>query len=99
MGRLMVDRPVAAGHEVVGLGRTAEARKALASAGASLVAEANAVAEKADVVCVCVFSDEQVREVSSAGNRCPSRTLPSIRCDAGYVTAVTGWGRCSTWCR
>ena len=56
----MVDRLVAAGHEVVVLGRTAEVRQALAGAGASPVADANAVAEKASVVCVCVFSDEQV---------------------------------------
>jgi 3-hydroxyisobutyrate dehydrogenase-like beta-hydroxyacid dehydrogenase len=63
----MVDRLVAAGHEVTVLGRTPEAREALAAAGARPVAEAGAVAEKADVACVCVFSDEQVREVCLAG--------------------------------
>jgi len=67
MGRPMVDRLVAAGHEVVVLGRTAAARQALACAGASPVADANAVAEKADVVCVCLFSDEQVRAVALDG--------------------------------
>src|SRR6516165_5678276 len=63
MGRPMVDRLVAAGHEVAVLGRTSAARDALGAAGARPVAEAAAVAKMADVVCVCVFSDEQVREV------------------------------------
>jgi 3-hydroxyisobutyrate dehydrogenase-like beta-hydroxyacid dehydrogenase len=63
----MIGRLIAAGHEVTALGRTAEAREALAAAGARPVAEAGAVAEKADVACVCVFSDEQVRAVCLAG--------------------------------
>src|SRR5712675_55904 len=67
MGRPMVDRLVAAGHEVTVLGRTASAREALGAAGAHPVAEASAVAEKADVVCVCVFSDEQVRSAAIGG--------------------------------
>src|SRR5258708_32038526 len=67
MGRPMVDRLVAAGHAVTVLGRTAQAREALLSAGARPVAEASSVAEKADVVCVCVFSDEQVRSVALDG--------------------------------
>jgi 3-hydroxyisobutyrate dehydrogenase-like beta-hydroxyacid dehydrogenase len=60
----MVDRLIAAGHEVTVLGRSGDAREALRAAGARPVSAAAAVAEKADVVCVCVFSDEQVREVT-----------------------------------
>jgi 3-hydroxyisobutyrate dehydrogenase-like beta-hydroxyacid dehydrogenase len=67
MGRPMVDRLVAAGHEVTVLGRSADARRSLRSAGARPVSEAAAVAEKADVTCVCVFSDEQVRSVCLDG--------------------------------
>ena len=63
----MVDRLVAAGHEVTVLGRSPQARAALGAAGAHPVAEASAVAEKSDVVCVCVFSDEQVRSVALDG--------------------------------
>lgn len=63
MGRPMVDRLVAAGHEVRVLGRTPQARQALREAGAVAVDGAAAVAGPADVVCVCVFSDEQVRDV------------------------------------
>jgi 3-hydroxyisobutyrate dehydrogenase-like beta-hydroxyacid dehydrogenase len=67
MGRPMVDRLVAAGHEVTVLGRTEQAREALLSAGARPVAEASAVAAKADVVCLCVFSDEQVSSIALDG--------------------------------
>lgn len=63
MGRPMVDRLVAAGHEVRVLGRTPDARSALAEAGAVPVAELAAVADRADVVGVCVLNDAQVREV------------------------------------
>jgi 3-hydroxyisobutyrate dehydrogenase-like beta-hydroxyacid dehydrogenase len=64
MGRPMVDRLVAAGHEVAVLGRSPEALQALRLAGGYPVAETAAVARKADVVCACVFSDEQVRSVA-----------------------------------
>jgi len=67
MGRPMVDRLVAAGHEVTVLGRTAQSRDSLGAAGAHPVAEAGGVAEKADVVCLCVFNDEQVRSIALNG--------------------------------
>ncbi|MBE1535487.1 NAD(P)-dependent oxidoreductase [Actinomadura algeriensis] len=67
MGRPMVDRLVRAGHEVRVLGRTAEARAALAAAGAHPVADVAAVGEDADAVLVCVFDDAQVRDVCVDG--------------------------------
>jgi 3-hydroxyisobutyrate dehydrogenase-like beta-hydroxyacid dehydrogenase len=63
MGRPMVDRLVAAGHEVRALGRSAAARESLREAGAHPVAQVSEVGSGAAVVCVCVFSDEQVRQV------------------------------------
>jgi 3-hydroxyisobutyrate dehydrogenase-like beta-hydroxyacid dehydrogenase len=63
----MVDRLVAAGHEVAVLGRSRQAREALQSAAARPVAEASAVAAQADVVCVCVFNDDQVRSIAIEG--------------------------------
>jgi len=63
MGRPMVDRLVASGHEVRVLGRSPEARAALRTAGAVPVADAAEVAAGAAAVCVCVFSDDQVRDV------------------------------------
>ena len=63
MGRPMVDRLVAAGHEVSVLARTRQARDDLETAGAHPVSDIKDVARGAAVVCVCVFSDEQVRQV------------------------------------
>ena len=64
MGRPMVDRLVAAGHEVSVLARTRRARDDLETAGAHPVADAKDAVRGAAVVCVCVFSDEQVRQTS-----------------------------------
>jgi 3-hydroxyisobutyrate dehydrogenase-like beta-hydroxyacid dehydrogenase len=59
----MVDRLVAAGHEVRVLGRTQGQRAELRNAGAHPVGQAPEAGRDAAVVCVCVFSDEQVRQV------------------------------------
>jgi 3-hydroxyisobutyrate dehydrogenase-like beta-hydroxyacid dehydrogenase len=59
----MVARIVEAGHEVVVLGRTAEKRAAIAELGAAAVADIAGVSAQADTVLVCVFTDEQVRQV------------------------------------
>ncbi|RSN63949.1 NAD(P)-dependent oxidoreductase [Actinomadura sp. WAC 06369] len=67
MGRPMVGRLVRAGHEVRVLGRTAEARAALAAEGAEPVADAASAGEGAAAVLVCVFDDDQVREVCVGG--------------------------------
>jgi 3-hydroxyisobutyrate dehydrogenase-like beta-hydroxyacid dehydrogenase len=63
MGRPMVDRLVKSGHEVRVLGRTPQARDALRDAGAVPVAGATEVAQGAAAVMVCVFDDDQVKEV------------------------------------
>jgi 3-hydroxyisobutyrate dehydrogenase-like beta-hydroxyacid dehydrogenase len=59
----MVRRLVEAGHEVRVLGRTPEKTDAIAQLGAHAVTEPAAVAVGADVVLVCVFTDEQVTQV------------------------------------
>jgi 3-hydroxyisobutyrate dehydrogenase len=61
MGAPMVDRLVAAGHDVAVLGRTEDKRAAIAQRGARPVSDLSAVAQDADVVVLCVFTDEQVR--------------------------------------
>jgi len=63
MGRPMVARLVEGGHEVAVLGRSDEKRASIPQLGARAVAEVTAVCADADVVIVCVFTDEQVREV------------------------------------
>lgn len=63
MGSPMVERLVAAGHDVRVHVRSSEKRAAAEELGATAVAELASVADGADVVVVCVFSDDQVREV------------------------------------
>jgi 2-hydroxy-3-oxopropionate reductase len=62
----MVARLVEAGHAVSVLGRSDAKRSAIAELGADAVAETAAVSADADVVVVCVFTDEQVRRVCLA---------------------------------
>jgi 3-hydroxyisobutyrate dehydrogenase-like beta-hydroxyacid dehydrogenase len=64
MGAPMVRRLVGAGHEVRALGRSVEKARAVGELGAQPVTDLADVADGAEVVVVCVFTDEQVREVS-----------------------------------
>ncbi|WP_328358905.1 NAD(P)-dependent oxidoreductase [Mycobacterium sp. NBC_00419] len=63
MGAPMVSRLTAAGHHVTVLARSPEKRAALSDSGAYPVGDLTAVAADAEVVVVCVFTDEQVRQV------------------------------------
>jgi 3-hydroxyisobutyrate dehydrogenase-like beta-hydroxyacid dehydrogenase len=63
----MVARLVDAGHDVATLGRTAEKRAAIAQLGASAVTDTAEVTAHADTVVVCVFSDQQVRQICLDG--------------------------------
>jgi 2-hydroxy-3-oxopropionate reductase len=63
----MVARLAGAGHQVRALGRSDEKRATITELGAEAVEDVAAVAAAADVVAVCVFTDEQVREVCLAG--------------------------------
>ncbi|MFC8043835.1 NAD(P)-dependent oxidoreductase [Nocardia sp. NPDC057353] len=65
MGAPMVARLVGAGHDVRALGRSAEARAAVAETGAAPVATAAEAIGGADAVVLCVFTDDQVREICS----------------------------------
>jgi 3-hydroxyisobutyrate dehydrogenase-like beta-hydroxyacid dehydrogenase len=59
----MAARLVEGGHEVAVLGRSAEKRAAVAQLGAIAVADIADVTASADVVLICVFTDEQVRQI------------------------------------
>ena len=59
----MVARLVAAGHDVSVLGRSDEKRSTIAELGAEAVDKIAAVGAAADVVVICVFTDDQVREI------------------------------------
>lgn len=67
MGTPMVARLVGAGHQVRVLGRTEEKRAAITELGADAVANAEDVVDGADVVVVCVFTDDQVSRLCLDG--------------------------------
>lgn len=68
MGAPMVARLVDAGHEVTALGRTDEKRAAVAGIGARAVGDVAAMADGADAVVVCVFTDDQVKQLCLDGD-------------------------------
>ncbi|MFE3317131.1 NAD(P)-dependent oxidoreductase [Nocardia sp. NPDC059195] len=63
MGLPMIARLVDAGHTVLAVARTAEAHAGVAAVGASPVSSVAEAARDAEVLIVCVFSDDQVREI------------------------------------
>ncbi len=67
MGRPMVARLVEAGHDVRALARTDEQRRDLEGLGAHAVSDVADAGAHAAVVLVCVFTDEQVRQVCLDG--------------------------------
>lgn len=84
MGTPMVSRLVAAGHDVRVLGRTDEKRRAAADLGAAPTATPTETVRDADVVIVCVFTDEQVLEL------CDDALLDAMAPGSALVLHTTG---------
>jgi 3-hydroxyisobutyrate dehydrogenase-like beta-hydroxyacid dehydrogenase len=74
----MVSRLVADGHDVHVLGRTAEKCRELEELGAQVVNEAADTGAHADAVVLCVFTDEQVRQVCLDGRLLPTMSSGSV---------------------
>ena len=85
MGGPMVARLVEAGHQVRALARSADRRRDLERRGASAVSELADTGAQADVVVLCVFTDEQVREVCLDSALLP--TMPSGSALVVHTTA------------
>ena len=85
MGAPMVRRLVEAGHDVRALGRSVEKRRAVSQLGAQPVTDLTDVAAGADVVIVCVFTDDQVRQVCLE-----SDLLSTMGAGASLVIHTTG---------
>ncbi|MHA7664917.1 NAD(P)-dependent oxidoreductase [Mycolicibacterium sp. HS_4_1] len=83
MGGAMVGRLVAAGHEVNVLARTPEKSAAITALGATPVTDLAALCAGADTVVICVFTDEQVRDVANA-------LADNLRPDTVLVIHTTG---------
>ena len=64
IGRPMIGRLVAAGHDVRVLDRSEDARAAVVAMGAVAVSDLGPVAQAADAVLLCPYSDAQVRELA-----------------------------------
>jgi 3-hydroxyisobutyrate dehydrogenase-like beta-hydroxyacid dehydrogenase len=67
IGRRMIGRLVAAGHQVRVLDRSEAARVAVEAAGAIAVDELTMVVQDAEAVLLCPYSDAQVRELALDG--------------------------------
>jgi 3-hydroxyisobutyrate dehydrogenase-like beta-hydroxyacid dehydrogenase len=85
MGAPMVRRLVEAGHEVRALGRSVEKRRAVSELGSRPVTDLADVGSAADIVIVCVFTDEQVQQVCLE-----SVLLPTMRSGSLLVIHTTG---------
>ncbi|MEE2030686.1 NAD(P)-dependent oxidoreductase [Rhodococcus chondri] len=89
MGLPIVQRLVGAGHEVHVLGRTDEKRAAIEEVGATALADLEEVCAGAELVAVCVFTDEQVREVCLGDISGPDGALGSMPRGATLVVHTT----------
>lgn len=85
MGRPMVDRLVAAGHDVTVLVRRPEGRAPVEAAGAAVAETVAATVRGADAVVVVVLTDEQVRSVCLG----PDGALAAMRPGAVLVQHTT----------
>lgn len=74
----MVGRLVAAGHDVHAFGRTVEKRRELEQLGARAADEAAQAGADADVVVLCVFTDQQLRQVCLDSGLLPTMPPGSV---------------------
>lgn len=94
MGAPMVRRLIAARHQVQVLARDSETYAALKESGATVSSRLSEIGAGAEVVVLCVFTDEQVRAVCLDGDllsSMPSGSVLVVHTTAGpaAMTAVT----------
>lgn len=85
MGAPMVRRLVDAGHDVTTLGRTPEKLAAAEELGSTPAGDLAELARDADAVMVCVFTDDQVRQICLTDD-----LLGAMRAGAVLVLHTTG---------
>ncbi|KPM52347.1 6-phosphogluconate dehydrogenase [Frankia sp. CcI49] len=85
MGRPMVDRLIAAGHEVTVLARSPQARAAAEADGLTCASTVSATVRDADAVFVAVLTDDQVRSVCLG----PEGAVAAMRPEATLVQHTT----------
>ncbi|MFD4354343.1 NAD(P)-dependent oxidoreductase [Nocardia sp. NPDC058518] len=92
MGMPMIVRLVDTGHTVRALARNAEAQAGVAAAGATPVLSTTEAALGAEALIVCVFSDDQVREICLDGTLLadlPTGALVILHTTGSPETAAT----------
>jgi 3-hydroxyisobutyrate dehydrogenase-like beta-hydroxyacid dehydrogenase len=82
MGMPMVERLATAGHDLIVYARRAEARDELARLGVRAVSDLAEAAAGADVLLLCVFTDEQLAEIADP----LAEALPDGAVLASHVT-------------
>jgi 3-hydroxyisobutyrate dehydrogenase-like beta-hydroxyacid dehydrogenase len=85
MGSAMLSRMVATGHDVAFTARRAEVRAEVEALGARSYDSVATLASEVDAVVVCVYSDEQVREVCLG----PEGVLAALRPGGTVVVHTT----------
>jgi 3-hydroxyisobutyrate dehydrogenase-like beta-hydroxyacid dehydrogenase len=85
IGAPMIARLVEAGHHVRAVGRSPEKRDAVEKLGATGVQDVEDAAHDADIVIICVFTDEQVQRVCLE-----SELIPSMKPGSVIVVHTTG---------
>jgi 3-hydroxyisobutyrate dehydrogenase-like beta-hydroxyacid dehydrogenase len=85
IGGPMVARLATTGHDVRALVRKAEKRSTVEALGAQPVGTLDEVADSADTVIICVFTDEQVQQICLEGD-----LLPAMQPGTVLVVHTTG---------
>ena len=86
MGEPMVQRLLAAGHEVVLYARRSEVREKLGAAGATIVDSVAQAASRADVLILCLFSDTQLSEIAQG----PDGFMENAKQGSVVISHTTG---------
>jgi 3-hydroxyisobutyrate dehydrogenase-like beta-hydroxyacid dehydrogenase len=86
MGEPMVERLLAAGHQVTVHARRPEVRERLAAAGAAVVDTPRDAAADAEIALACVFSDEQLERVADGEDG----LIAGLRPGAVFASHTTG---------
>jgi len=93
MGAQMALRVARAGHAVTIHAREIQLRPELAAAGVRFAPSAAEAVGEAEVVCLCLFSDAQAREVMFGPDGAPSAALLAIRPSAVLAVHTSGSAR------
>ena len=91
IGKEMALRVLGAGHDLTAYDRGA-GKAEVAASGGKMIADYGVVASTCDVLCLCLFNDNQVREVMLDGG-----ALAAMQPGSVLATHTTGSPRLAPW--